>query len=108
MPTKPTRFTTTMADGTMDEKHFDFGKIINMAFPILVAAIGWLLSQITTLNTKVQELEGKMPMLITAQGIPTDSPISAEARYKLRDELSKQINDLAVRVRILEKVTEGK
>jgi len=49
-----------------------------------------------------------MPMLITAQGVPTDSPISAEARYKLRDELTKEINDLAVRVRILEKVTEGK
>lgn len=88
--------------------HFDFSKIINMVFPIVIAAIGWLLSQITTLNTKVQDLESKMPMLITAQGIPTDSPISAEARYRLRDELTKQINEMAVRVRILEKVTEGK
>jgi hypothetical protein len=26
----------------------------------------------------------------------------------LRDELTKEMNDLAVRVRILEKVTEGK
>jgi len=92
----------------MEEKHFDFSKIINMVFPILVAAIGWLLTQITTLNSKVQELEGKMPALITPAGIPTDSPISAEARYKLRDELTKQFNDLSVRVRILEKVTEGK
>jgi hypothetical protein len=92
----------------MDETHFNFGKIINMAFPILVAAIGWLLSQITTLNTKVQDLESKMPMLITAQGVPTDSPISLEARYKLRDELTKELNELSVRVRILEKVTEGK
>ena len=92
----------------MEQQHFDFGKIINMAFPILVAAIGWLLTQITTLNTKVQDLESKMPMLITAQGIPTDSPISAEARYKLRDEVTKEMNDLAVRIRILEKVTEGK
>jgi len=88
--------------------HFDFSKIINMVFPIVIAAIGWLLSQITTLNTKVQEVEGKMPMLITAPGIPTDSPISAEARYRLRDELTKQINELVVRVRILEKITEGK
>jgi hypothetical protein len=66
------------------------------------------LTQLTTIHTKVQELESKMPMLITSTGQPTDSPISAEARYKLRDELTKQINDLAVRVRILEKVTEGK
>lgn len=92
----------------MGEQHFDFSKIINMLFPVLVAAIGWLLTQLTTIHTKVQELESKMPMLITSTGQPTDSPISAEARYKLRDELTKQINDLAVRVRILEKVTEGK
>lgn len=92
----------------MDEKHFDFSKIINMLFPVLVAAIGWLLSQLNTLTLKVQDLEGKMPILITSQGTPTDSPISAEARYKLREEITKQINDLAVRVRILEKVTEGK
>ena len=92
----------------MDEKHFDFSKIINMLFPVLVAAIGWLLSQLNTLTLKVQDLEGKMPILITSQGTPTDSPISAEARYKLREEITRQINDLAVRVRILEKVTEGK
>lgn len=92
----------------MDEKHFDFSKIINMLFPVLVAAIGWLLSQLNTLTLKVQDLEGKMPILITSNGTPTDSPISAEARYKLREEITKQINDLAVRVRILEKITEGK
>lgn len=89
-------------------EHFDFSKIINMMFPVLVAAIGWLLSQISTLTMKVQDLESKMPMLITPQGTPTDSPISAEARYKLRDELTGKINELSVRVRILEKVTEGK
>jgi hypothetical protein len=70
--------------------------------------IGWLLSQLTTLNEKVQSLESKMPILITSGGQPTDSPISAEARYKLRDEITGKLNELAVRVRILEKITEGK
>lgn len=88
--------------------HFDFTKIINMLFPVLIAAIGWLLTQITTLNSKVQDIESKMPILITSNGVPTDSPVSAEARYKLRDELTGKINDLAVRVKLLEKVTEGK
>ena len=92
----------------MEDKHFDFAKVINMLFPVIVAVIGWLLSQLTTLNEKVQSLESKMPILITSGGQPTDSPISAEARYKLRDELSNKISELAVRVRILEKVTEGK
>lgn len=88
--------------------HFDFTKIINMLFPVLIAAIGWLLTQITTLNSKVQDIESKMPILISSNGVPTDSPISAEARYKLRDELTGKINDLAVRVKLLEKVTESK
>ena len=88
--------------------HFDFTKIINMLFPVLIAAIGWVLTQITTLNSKVQDIESKMPILITSNGVPTDSPISADARYKLRDELTGKINDLAVRVKLLEKVTEGK
>lgn len=92
----------------MEEKHFDFSKIINMLFPVLVAAIGWLLGQIGTLNSKVQDIESRMPILITPSGVPNDSPISAEARYKLRDELGAKINELAVRVRILEKITEGK
>ena len=89
-------------------EQIDLSKIINMAFPILVAAIGWLLSQITTINTKMQDIESKMPALITPQGVPTDSPISAEARYRLRDELTKQLNELHVRVRLLEKSADGK
>ena len=89
-------------------EQIDLSKIINMVFPILVAAIGWLLSQITTINTKMQDIESKMPALITPQGVPTDSPISAEARYRLRDELTKQLNELHVRVRLLEKSADGK
>ena len=89
-------------------EQIDLSKIINMMFPILVAAIGWLLSQITTINTKMQDIESKMPALITPQGVPTDSPISAEARYRLRDELTKQLNELHVRVRLLEKSADGK
>jgi len=50
----------------------------------------------------VQDIKGKMPLLITPQGIPTDSPLSAEARYKLRDEIYRDINDMKVRIRLLE------
>ena len=87
----------------MGEKdHFDISKIISMAFPVIVAAITWLVSGINALHMDVQDIKGKMPLLITPQGIPTDSPISAEARYKLRDELYKDINDMRVRIRLLE------
>jgi hypothetical protein len=93
----------------MDEKgHFDFSKIISMMFPVLVAAIGWLVSGINSLHMDVQDIKGKMPLLITPQGIPTDSPLSAEARYRLRDEIYKDINDMKVRIRLLEAKLESK
>ena len=87
----------------MDDKdHAMVSKIISMAFPVMVAAVGWLVSGINGLHMDVQDIKGKMPLLITPQGVPTDSPLSAEARYKLRDEIFKELNDLRVRVRLLE------
>lgn len=81
---------------------FDISKLASMAFPVIVAAITWLISGINGLHMDVQDIKGKMPLLITPQGVPTDSPISADARYKLRDEIYKDVNDLRVRVRLLE------
>jgi hypothetical protein len=43
-----------------------------------------------------------MPALITNEGVPTDSPISAERRAKMREELYKELHDLHVRVKLLE------
>jgi hypothetical protein len=43
-----------------------------------------------------------MPALITAEGVPTDSPLSAEKRAKMREELYKEIHELHVRVKLLE------
>jgi hypothetical protein len=43
-----------------------------------------------------------MPALITNEGVPTDSPISAERRAKMREDLYKELHDLHVRVKLLE------
>jgi hypothetical protein len=43
-----------------------------------------------------------MPAIITAEGIPTDSPISAERRQKMKEELLDKIYDLQMRVKLLE------
>jgi hypothetical protein len=43
-----------------------------------------------------------VPALITNEGVPTDSPISAERRAKQREEIYKDIHDLHVRVKLLE------
>jgi len=48
------------------------------------------------------KIEGQLPVLITPQGIPTDSPISAEARHKMKEEIFTQMNDMNVRLRLME------
>jgi hypothetical protein len=43
-----------------------------------------------------------MPALITKEGVPTDSPISAERRAVMKEGLMLHINELQVKVRLLE------
>jgi hypothetical protein len=43
-----------------------------------------------------------MPALITPEGVPTDSPISAERRHAMKEEIYNDIHDLKVRVKLLE------
>ena len=80
----------------------NFSEILKMVIPILVVSIGWLLGQVSSFSNRLIALESKMPALITSEGVPTDSPLSAEKRAKMREELQKEINDLNVRLRLLE------
>jgi hypothetical protein len=43
-----------------------------------------------------------MPALITAEGVPTDSPISAKKRARIREEIYKELHELHVRVKLIE------
>lgn len=76
--------------------------ILKAVIPIIVAALAWLLGEVSSFQTRLTQIEGKMPALITHEGVPTDSPISAERRVKMREELYKEIHDLHVRVKLLE------
>lgn len=80
----------------------DMSKITSMLFPVVISAIAWLLSQITSLQADVIDIKSKMPALITPQGVPTDSPVSAENRAKLKEELMVKINELQVQVKLIE------
>lgn len=77
-------------------------KIMEMALPILVAAIAWLLGQVASFQTRLVNIESKMPALITAEGVPTDSTLSAERRHIMKEEIYKDIHDLQVRVKLME------
>ena len=77
-------------------------KITSMLFPVIVSAIAWLLTSMSSMQADLVDIKSKMPALITSDGRPTDSPISAEARARLKEELRAQIGELNVRIRILE------
>jgi hypothetical protein len=47
-------------------------------------------------------IESKMPALISAEGVPTDSPLSAERRHKMKEDIYVDIHDLQVRVKLIE------
>ena len=74
--------------------------------PMVVASLAWLLGEVGSFNTRLTKIEGQMPSLITPQGVPTDSPLSAEARHKLKEEIYKELHDLQVRVKLMEERTK--
>jgi hypothetical protein len=70
--------------------------------PIVVMSLAWLLGQVNDFSTRLTKIEGSMPALITKEGVPTDSPISAERRHILKEEIYKDIHQLQVKVQLLE------
>ena len=76
--------------------------VLKAVIPIVVAAIAWLLGQVASFSDRLTRIEGAMPALITKEGVPTDSPISAERRAVLKEQIYKDINDLQVKVKLLE------
>ena len=85
-----------------DKSSFSMEKVVDMLFPVLLAAVGWLLSEITSFQNRLIEIESKIPILITDEGVPTDSPISAARRQDMKDDLMEDIHDLQVRVKLME------
>ena len=83
-------------------------KITSMLFPVVVSAIAWLLTSMASIQADLINIKSKMPNLITEQGVPTDSAISAEARARLKEELRAQMSELNVRIRILEEHEKSK
>jgi hypothetical protein len=83
----------------MNFKMEDIAKIL---LPLLLSSILWLLNQVGSFNERLVRIEGAMPALITSQGVPTDSPISAERRHMLKEEIYKDIHDLQVRIKLME------
>ena len=80
----------------------NWSDVLKAVIPIVVASLAWLLGQVNSFSERLTKIEGSMPALITAQGVPTDSPISAERRHQLKEEIYRDIHDLQVKVKLLE------
>ena len=76
--------------------------VLKAVIPIVVAALAWLLGQVASFSERLTKIEGQMPALITKEGVPTDSTISAERRAIMKEQIYKDINDLQVKVKLLE------
>ena len=86
----------------MNKPGFSMEKVVDMLFPVLLAAVAWLLGEITSFQNRLIALESKMPILITEEGVIIDSPQSAAARQEMKDDLMHDIHDLQVRVKLME------
>lgn len=80
----------------------NWGDVLKAVIPVIVASLAWLLGQVADFSTRLTKIEGAMPALITKEGVPTDSPISAERRAAQKEQLMQHINELQVKVRLLE------
>jgi len=80
----------------------NWSDVLKAIIPIVVMSLAWLLGQVNSFSERLTKIEGQMPALITKEGIPTDSPISAERRAIMKEGLMNHINELQVKVRLLE------
>ena len=80
----------------------NWSDVLKAVIPIVVASLAWLLGQVNSFSERLTKIEGSMPALITKEGIPTDSPISAERRHVLKEEIYRDIHALQVKVQLLE------
>ncbi len=80
----------------------NWADVLKAVIPIIVASLAWLLGQVNDFSTRLTKIEGSMPALITKEGVPTDSPLSAEKRHAMKEEIYKDIHQLQVKVQLLE------
>ena len=80
----------------------NWADVLKAIIPIVVMSLAWLLGQVNSFSERLTKIEGSMPALITKEGIPTDSPVSAERRHMLKEEIYKDIHALQVKVQLLE------
>ena len=80
--------------------------VLTAMAPILFAAVGYLITSLNDLESRIQKTEGYLMLLVTPQGEIVASPANSIERQKLREEFMHIIHDLQVRIKLLEAKNE--
>ena len=80
----------------------DYTKIITSLIPLLLVAMWWVIDSMNTLNRDVYLIKSHMAHLVTPSGEIVPSADNIIARQQLKEEIIKYINDIHVRLRMVE------
>ncbi len=81
---------------------FNVQSILTALAPILFAAVGYLITSLNELESRIQKAEGYLMLLVTPQGEIVASPANSIERQKLREEFMVHIHDHEVRLKLME------
>jgi len=76
--------------------------VLTAMAPILFAAVGYLITSLNDLESRIQKTEGYLMLLVTPQGEIVASPANSIERQKLREDFMHIIHDMQVRIKLLE------
>jgi hypothetical protein len=76
--------------------------VLTALAPILFAAVGYLITSLNELESRLQKAEGYLMLLVTPQGEIVASPTNSIERQKMREDFMHIIHDLQVRIKLLE------
>ena len=82
--------------------NFNIQSVLTALAPILFAAVGYLITSLNELESRLQKTEGYLMLLVTPQGEIVASPANSIARQQMREDFMHIIHDLQVRIKLLE------
>jgi len=81
---------------------FNLQGILTAVAPVLIAAVGYLMTALNEQENRLYLIESRMMQLVTPDGAIVPSPDNAIARQNLREQMMNLIHDLQVRISLLE------
>ena len=76
--------------------------VLTAMAPILFAAVGYLITSLNELESRIQKTEGYLMLLVTPHGETVASPSNSIERQKMREDFMHIIHDMQVRIKLLE------